>query len=732
MPPFLNSIFLWGLAAAALPILIHLFSRRRVKEVRFPSLEFLQEVARKKARRIQLRQLLLLVLRVLIIAFFALAMSRPAMRAGGALGRGSSTVALLIDNSYSMSARDPSSTGIPTDETAAPATGAIIPEQGAVYQAAKKRALEIIGMMSEGDRGVIALGAAPIRMPFQTAITDLNLLRQEVERSEIAATPADLPQAVAKLAGVLAGSRTLNRELYIISDFQRIDVEAWQALLGGGADSTRAGGPGSGLPEDVRVYLLPVRSLPVDNMSISRVRLDAVGAGADAPARLVVTVQNFGDHEAGDVVLRAVSADPGAGGEALGEAYATVPPMGQADATVLLRRMPSGGALRLAMTPDPLTLDNTAYLVTEQPGIRRILLISGSADPSSDPGVRYLKLALDPVGNREFFDVAAVSASDPNLASALGVDVVVLVDVGRLPDAAVDRIARFRAEGGGVLIVMGDRVDPRWYNTAVFPKLAHAELLGVQGDPTRPDLFRSLRITAVEHPIFEGFPTAPGANLTAARFLRVLDVRPGGGTRVLAEFSGGIPAVIEDQGSIVFASSVDGSWSDLPTSGAFVPLVHRMVQHLTSRTGSADRLLVGSVIERPFDEDAVGTQEVFCVDPSGARTMLAREEREGKIWFSCEPARAPGFYEFVRGDGVRLGIYAVNLDTRESDLRVAPDGWLPRLFNPPAKVLKPDGDLTRQLAQGRYGRELWPLLLGLVLGLLVVEGLVGRGSGEIS
>ena len=75
MPPltFLNSLFLAGLAAAALPILIHLFSKRRAKEVRFPSLEFLQEVSRKKVRRLQLRQILLLVLRVLIIGLFALA-----------------------------------------------------------------------------------------------------------------------------------------------------------------------------------------------------------------------------------------------------------------------------------------------------------------------------------------------------------------------------------------------------------------------------------------------------------------------------------------------------------------------------------------------------------------------------------------------------------------------------------------------------------------------------------
>ena len=179
MPPltFLNSIFLAGLAAAALPILIHLFSKRRAKEVRFPSLEFLEEVSRKKVRRIQLRQILLLVLRVLIVGFFALAMGRPALQTtGGAIGRGSSTTAIVLDNSFSMGVRDPSQAGIPAGGEIAGGSpsGA---ESGTVYETAKRRALEIVSMMREGDRGLLALASIPVRLPYQTSITDIGLLR---------------------------------------------------------------------------------------------------------------------------------------------------------------------------------------------------------------------------------------------------------------------------------------------------------------------------------------------------------------------------------------------------------------------------------------------------------------------------------------------------------------------------------------------------------------------------
>ena len=728
MPPlqFLNQIFLVGLAAASLPILIHLFSRRRAREVPFPSLEFLQEVSRKKVRRLQLRQILLLLLRVLIIAFFALAMGRPAMQTdGGGLGRGSSTVAIVLDNSYSMAAHDPASSGLPSVGSS-PRSTSPVPEEGTVFEVAKRRALEVISLMKEGDRGVLALAATPVHLPYQAAITDLGLFRQETERAPLAATPADLPQAVERVAAALSASRTLNRELYIISDFQRIDIEAWQTMIGQERDSTTANRTGNTrLPEGVRVYLVPARSLPVDNLAIERVRLDLLGAGAERGARLIVSVINHSDEEARDVVVRALG--EGEGGEALGEAFVTIPPAGRSEATLLLRRLPTEGNLRVSLAPDPLNWDNSGYLVTEQPGVRRILIISSNSDAASEPAVRHAKLALDPKDTQEFFKVDVVGADDPALASNLRADVVVLLNVGRLPAATLEQIERFRAEGGGVLVVMGDSVDPRMYNTAIFPKLADLELLGLQGDPDQPDVYRSLRIATTGHPIFAGFPATVGENLTSARIQRFLDAKVGVEARVLAEFSGGFPALIEDRGTLVYTSAFDGRWSDLPTSGAFVPLLHRMINYLLAQSRGSDRLLAGGAIEETIDPEQLANQEAHFVGPRGLRIGAERSQREGKVHLRSEPIGLPGIYQLAREDGVRLGLYAVNLDARESDLRLAPESWLPALFEPDATVLKPEREITRSLIEARYGRELWPILLMMVLGLMVGESLLGRG-----
>ncbi|MEZ4653658.1 MAG: BatA domain-containing protein [Candidatus Eisenbacteria bacterium] len=151
---FLNPLFLAGLAAASLPILIHLFSKRKTKEMPFSSLEYLREISLKRVRRLQLRQFILLALRVLIVALFAAAMARPAIRGSNSpITRGSSTVAIVIDNSFSMASLAPErmgdvSSAVPAEPPADEATASAgsPAEGGTLYAQAKERAFEILDL----------------------------------------------------------------------------------------------------------------------------------------------------------------------------------------------------------------------------------------------------------------------------------------------------------------------------------------------------------------------------------------------------------------------------------------------------------------------------------------------------------------------------------------------------------------------------------------------------------
>src|ERR1700722_16646026 len=108
--PFLNSAFLAALGLVAIPLLIHLIRRRKLRVIQWAAMEFLLQSQRKQKRRLQIEEIILLLLRMLIVALAALAFARPVLRSLGIplLSQNSRVYAIIVlDNSYSMDFRGP-------------------------------------------------------------------------------------------------------------------------------------------------------------------------------------------------------------------------------------------------------------------------------------------------------------------------------------------------------------------------------------------------------------------------------------------------------------------------------------------------------------------------------------------------------------------------------------------------------------------------------------------------
>src|SRR5438552_10339834 len=135
---FLNPLYLIGLAASALPVLFHLFARRRSRRVEFSSLRFLQKLEKTSMRAVKIRQILLLIIRTLLITAVVLAFARPALRGylGGVFGssHANTSMVFLIDNSASMSRSD---------------------ERGELLKQVREAASAITQVFSEGDDATV-------------------------------------------------------------------------------------------------------------------------------------------------------------------------------------------------------------------------------------------------------------------------------------------------------------------------------------------------------------------------------------------------------------------------------------------------------------------------------------------------------------------------------------------------------------------------------------------------
>src|SRR5258706_11005048 len=105
---FLAPAFLAGLAAIAVPVIIHLINRERKVVVEFPSLMFLQRIPYRSVRRQKIRHLLLLLLRCVAIALLVAAFARPFFqrRQSAITGSGARELVILLDRSSSMGYAD--------------------------------------------------------------------------------------------------------------------------------------------------------------------------------------------------------------------------------------------------------------------------------------------------------------------------------------------------------------------------------------------------------------------------------------------------------------------------------------------------------------------------------------------------------------------------------------------------------------------------------------------------
>jgi hypothetical protein len=191
---------LWGLAALIIPVLIHLLHLRRYKKVAFSNVSFLSEVVKETRSRHRLKNLLILLTRLIAVGALVLAFADPFIpfdEAEGGEAHSSNVVSIYVDNSPSMLASG---------------------ESGILLQVAKNRALEIVSEYSETDRFHIVTNGFEGR--------DSRYLTKEecLERiSSIRSAPIarDISSVVTRASDNTSNSKGRNRILYILSDLQK-------------------------------------------------------------------------------------------------------------------------------------------------------------------------------------------------------------------------------------------------------------------------------------------------------------------------------------------------------------------------------------------------------------------------------------------------------------------------------------------------------------------------------
>lgn len=202
---FLFPTFLLALFTVAIPVIIHLFNFRKYKTVYFSNVGFLKNVKKESHKKSRLKQLLILLARILTLVFLVFAFARPYIPANREVKKQSiQLVALYIDNSFSMNA---------------------LSEQGQLLEVARNKALEIALAYPPGTR--FRLFTNDLEPKHQHVFNREQLIQQI---SEIHPSPNVLPLSLIynRFANqALDEDENSEKNLYFISDFQRniTDIE---------------------------------------------------------------------------------------------------------------------------------------------------------------------------------------------------------------------------------------------------------------------------------------------------------------------------------------------------------------------------------------------------------------------------------------------------------------------------------------------------------------------------
>jgi len=720
---FFNPALAWGLLAALVPLLVHLFSRRRPKPTPFPAIELILRARRETERRLRLKKLLLFAARTLLVAAIAAALARPRLErpgeAAAAVGHGPTALAIVLDASASMGYRLRGTR---------------------LFDRARSDALAALDGLA-GDEPVTAVVCGGPGLPSAPAPTfDRGAVRRMISEAEPTAGYADMTACVGAAVRALsdpAVGALPGKRVAVATD---LAASAWRLdspppLL----DTAR----GKERPEVMLLDAARGEELP--NRTVAELIAEPDQSVGTRGYRITATVAAHGEESqrregpleegkgARDVELQ-VHAGPPQAPIAI-RSYAKLPRNG-ATKKVLAYRFSQGGPATISVTlvpRDDLPIDDARVLTLSVAKDVKALVVDGAPSP-----VRYRDEA--------FFVEAALSSPvspvHPTVldAESLGrarfadFDVVFLLNVRSVGGKAAE-LREFVEKGGGLFIALGDEVDPDRYDEelgALLPRPLH--MVKTAGEPGAAGAeSRAARFADVDwsHPALQIFSGMAREGFEGVRTWKYMLLKPSeravASHRVVVSYDDGSPALVEaqrGQGKVMlYTSTVDRSWSDWSIRTSFLPAIQRMAAWLTG--GLEERRSAPSVVEVPRTVTVrEGQRLAGLVDPNGKErspSALIAPANGGAPSFV--PDR-PGLWQVKveeRGQ-IRLDprlAFSVTPDPRESDTtRLAPQELTAYFGGASHAHLagdKPASD--RQI-------PLWSLLLALGLMAFLAEGLL--------
>lgn len=724
---FGNLLMLGWLGAAAIPLIVHLWNKRKYREVSWAAIEFLLAAMRRNSRRIRVEQWLLLAVRTLLIALLVLALAEPYLqRIGLRLAAGERSHRLLvIDGSYSMGYR-------PADRSR--------------FERAKELAAQIVEEGSQGDGYTLVVLGRPPRVIVGTPAFEPRAILDEIEGLELQHTSADLPATLEKIEELLAQARRehprlVREEVYFLTDLQR---STWLPDLGTGDAATAFRSRAGRIDASASLVVIDLGQPASANLALSDLRLSEPLATVGRDVTVEAEIANHASQAAGPKLVELLI-----DGRSAGEAHVDLS-TGEKSVAAFNYRFDAGGehALEVRISGDPLEIDNHRWLALSVKEELRVLCVNGKPAGGSFQGATdYLVRALAPVDNAE----RAVVRPEVVPESALverdlsQYDCIFLADVGQFTASEAQVLDAYLRQGGGLVFFLGDQVQADSYNRQLGGEAAGGvrvlpALLGDVAD----EAHYQIDPLDYRHPLVSVFRGQERSGLLTTPIYRYVRLRlpEDSQAKVALGIVDGDPLIVEEPihrgRSILIATSADTSWTPMPMWSSYVPVVQELVSAAVSGQLGQRNTLVGTSLGgggAAWSGDATVSLTPPSADAQDTPPVRVAVSPGDGAWSYSDTFRS-GIYEArFSAPTPKRQLFAVNVDATESDLTQLDASELKTGFWEGIELVHQttwkdlDERPTAEISQ-RSRLHRW--LLYSVFGLLLVETFLARRFGHHS
>ena len=663
---FLYPGFLLALFSVAIPIIIHLFNFRKFKKVYFSNVSFLKDVQEQTSSKERLKNLLILLSRILALVFLVFAFARPFFPNSNRIDQSKGNIiSIYLDNSYSMEA---------------------VNKEGSLLDEAKRKAKEIVNSYQINDR-------------FQLLTNDFEGKHQRllnadefllaIDELKISSSSRLLQQVLNRQQDIFSG--TSNRFLYLISDFQNGFT---------GTEKIK-------IDPLTNVSLLKVEANKLPNIAVDSVWFLSPIHSVNIAERLVVQLRNFGEQDAQNVPLKLIVNNQQKAISSLNIKSGKT----KLD-TLSFNGLNLGWQKAVIQIKDfPLTFDDELNFSFDVKANQNILSINGLKAGN------YIKALY---GADDYFKLTEMSEANINYAAFKKFDLIILNEITNPSSGLAQELKAYVSNGGTAVIFPDLNSNQQIYSTflTAIDLPAVAELNKI---PTK--------VSAIElnnplfKDVFESFPKKidlPQVN----SYFSFKDNSNHNKENLLS-----LPAnkvffakYLNGNGRIYLsATSLNKEVSNFSTHPLFVPLMYKI-----AFTSIIDNELYYTVMKNNVLESKkidVGKNQSVTLISEGFEIIPEIRNSNGKtLLYVADQVKKAGFYDLKKGD-TTLSVFAFNENRLESDMHYSSKPDLEKLFgNQPFTLLNANTDLIKTaVAIKNNGTELWKLCLILSLIFIAIE-----------